>query len=212
MSAWGRGGDLGTVYLTYLCNFLSDLTWRGEEEKVRSDRLIQCFPTLRLEWHLQIQQLAAIKGISKTKCAAQIAHYALWNLAILDQLQPFFHFGIAVDWDKSASDNCFHAWMVDRKAKKIQPVIRAEQQDGKRLKFRIDQEDRHRQQVIAYGLGVTKADTIWSVLFPLTLLDGRSLWNLTNNRDVIVRGFHPLRQEWVAAKSWDNYRRMEVQA
>ena len=67
-------------------------------------------------------------------------------------------------------------------------------------------------QVLAYALGVTKVAGLWSVLFPLTLLDDRSLWNLTNNRDVIVRGFHPLRREWLTAKSWDNYRGREAWA
>ena len=76
---------------------------------------------------MQIQQLADVKGISKTMCAGQIVHWSLWNYGILDQLQPYFHFGVALNWDKSASDNCFHAWIGDRKAKEIQPVIREEQ-------------------------------------------------------------------------------------
>ncbi len=180
---------------------------------MRSDRTIECYPTLSLELHMQVMQLAVVNGITKTKCAGQIAHYSLWNHAVLDQLQSFIQFAVALDWNISASDHCFHTWLPDRKGKSIQPIIRAEHnKKGKRLKFRVNQEDRRRLQVLAYALGVTKVDGLWSVLFPLTLLDGRSLWNLTNNRDVIVRGFHPLRQEWLTAKSWDNYRGREVQA
>ena len=171
---------------------------------MRSDRTIECYPTLSQEWHLQIQQLAEVNGISKTKFAGQIAHWSLWNYAILDQLQPYFHFAVAVNWDQSASDNCFHAWIGDRKAKEIRPIIRDEQQDGKRFKFRIDQEDRHRQQVIAYGLGITKADAIWVVLFPLVLLDDRSLWNLTRDKSVEISGYHPLKRRWITARSWSN--------
>jgi hypothetical protein len=157
-----------------------------------------------LEWHPQIQQLAAVKDISKTKCAAQIAHYALWSRAILDQLQPFFHFGVAVNWDQSASDNCFHTWLGESKAKAIQPLIRKAQQNGKRLKFRIDQEDRRRQQVIAYALGLTKADGLWAVLLPSVLLDDRALWNLTRDKSIEINGYHPIKQSWVTARSWHN--------
>ena len=83
-------------------------------------------------------------------------------------------------------------------------MIRSEQHEGKRLKFRVNQEDRHRQQVIAYGLGITKADAIWAVLFPLTLLDDRSLWNLTRDKNVQITGYHPLKQIRITARSWHN--------
>ena len=180
----------------------------------RNDKKADCNPVLSLDLHDQIKQLAEITNKTKTSFAGNLAHYCLWNKAVLEPLHPYFQFAVALSWDVNVQSNVFHVWMPDREGwRDIRSVVREEQeQEGKRFKFRISQEDRRRLQVLAYALNMATLDSLWPILFPLALLDGRSLWNLTNSRDVTIRGFHPLQQEWLTAKSWDNHREVEVQA
>lgn len=178
------------------------------ERKVRSDKKVDCYPSLNVELIKQLVLLASETGQTKTAFASHVAHYCLWNHAVLDQLQPYFQHIVALTWDTNEYSNCFHAWVPDlRWFRDIRPVIDEELvQDRERFKFRISQEDRRRLQVLAYALNITKLDGLWPVLFPLVLLDGRSLWNLTQHREIVFHGFHPLKQEWIEAKSWDNHR------
>lgn len=164
---------------------------------------MECYPVLSADLIARIEQLAAQIGKTKTALAAQIAHWSLWNHAALDQLRPFFQFAVALSWDADPQASVFHVWVPDREGgKDIRTVIGEEQeQEGRRFKFRITQEDRRRLQVIAYALNVTKVDSLWPVLIPLVLLDDRALYAVTQTRDATVRGFHPLRQEWIEAKA-----------
>ena len=172
----------------------------------RSDKKVECYPTLNAELIEQLVVVAAQIGQTKTAFAAKLAHFCLWNHTALDQLQPYFQHVVALSWDANQYSNCFHAWVPDVSGfRDIRKIINEEQeQQGQRFKFRISQEDRRRIQVIAYALNISKVDSLWPVLFPIMMLDGRSLYNITQNTDVAVRGFHPLRQEWLEVKSWNN--------
>jgi hypothetical protein len=172
----------------------------------RSDKKVECYPMLNAELIEQLVAVAAQIGQTKTAFAAKLAHFCLWNHTALDQLRPYFQFAVALNWNEDEQRNVFHVWMPDREGyRDIRPVIGEErEQQGQRFKFRITQEDRRRLQVLAYALNISKVDSLWPVLFPLMLLDGRSLYNITQSRDVAVRGFHPLRQEWLEIRSWDN--------
>lgn len=182
------------------------------EKKVRSDKKVDCYPSLNVELIKQLVYLANETGQTKTAFASRVAHYCLWNHAALDQLQPYFQHMVALSWDTNEYSNCFHAWVPDIHGfRDIRPVIDEELvQDRERFKFRISQEDRRRLQVLAFALNITKVDRLWPVLFPIVLLDGRSLWNLTQQRDIHIHGFHPLHQEWVEAKSWENHKEAVV--
>lgn len=178
------------------------------EKKSRSDKKVECYPTLSADWIEQLTRIAVQIGKTKTTFAAQIAHWSLWNHVALDQLRPYFQFAVALSWDTDERSNTFHVWMPDKDGfKDIRPVIGEEQeQEGRRFKFRISQEDRRRIQVVAYALNVTKVDSLWPILLPLTMLDGMALYAVTQSRDAAARGFHPLRQEWVEAKATGTWR------
>ncbi len=176
-------------------------------EKKRADKKVDCYPTLNGEVITQLTSLAELTGHTKTAFAGKAAHWALWNHAAIDQLQPYFQHMVSLEWDANEYSNCFHAWIPSHDARDIRPVIEWEQgQEGQRFKFRITQEDRRRLQVIAYALNITSADSLWPVLLPLVLLDARSLYAVTQSRDAVVSGFHPLRQEWLSVKAEGTWR------
>ena len=171
-------------------------------EKKRADKKVDCYPTLNGEVIAQLTQLAELTGQTKTAFAGKVAHWSLWNHAAIDQLQPYFMHMVSLEWDSNQYSNCFLAWIASTDARDIRQVIEWEQeQEGQRFKFRISQEDRRRLQVVAYALNITSADSLWPVLFPLVLLDARSLYAVTQIRDAAASGYHPLRQEWVTVKA-----------
>ena len=178
------------------------------EKKARSDKKVECYPTLSAELIEQLVTIAAQIGQTKTAFAAKVAHWSLWNHTAVDQLQPYFQHMVALSWDANQYSNCFHAWVPDVNGfRDIRKIINEEQeQQGQRFKFRISQEDRRRLQVLAYALNMTKVDSLWPVLLPLILLDDRALYAVTQSKDATARGFHPLRQEWVEAKAIETWR------
>ncbi len=170
-------------------------------EGVRRDKKVECYPTLSIELHEQIEYLAQVRGITKTAFANELAHYCLWNHHVLDRLQPFCHFAAALNWDSKASDNTFYVWIASEDVVKDIRQYLPKPVSGKRLKFRISQEDRRRLQVMVFATDTTKADSLWSILFPLALLNPHSIYTLTSSRDVAISGVHPLTGEYIETNS-----------
>lgn len=91
---------------------------RVVEKQTRSDKKVDCYPTLSLDLIEQLVTLAERIGKTKTAFAAKVAHWALWNHAVIDQLQPYFQHMVALNWDTNQLSNCFHAWVPDVKGHK----------------------------------------------------------------------------------------------
>lgn len=169
----------------------------------RSDKKVECYPTLAAETIQAIDQLAAVTKVSRTSMAARIAHHCVWSRHVIDPLQPYLQVACALAWDSDVRDNVFHVWLADRTgAQEIRPCLeRARATGGQRVKFRVMPEDRKRLQVLAYALGTTQADTLWPLLFGIALADGESLFIVTRVRGIHVSGLHPLTGDRVTAIS-----------
>lgn len=170
-------------------------------EGTRSDKRVECYPTLGEEALTQIDGMAQLRGLSRSAMAADIAHHCLWSERVLSQLQPYLQAAVALTWDVDPAANVFHCWVSPRVVRDLRPCLSDARADGQRVKFRISQVDRHRLQVLAFALGRTSADALWPVLFGLALTDGRSLYALTRVAGVAVHARHPLTGEWIHVES-----------